>query len=215
MTHAQLVEVFRPFINPGELVFDVGAWIGDYTKAFTDLGANVVAFEPQNIHFPCYERRREALAANCGKAMMYRCGHSSMSTLSGPFKTISERNGDLWDTTRLSVDTETLDRMISQYGVPSFIKIDVEGYEYEVLSGLSQPIKALSFEYNTQPGLWEIAQQAVYRLCALGDYEMNFLPEGDHTLPEPWVAGPILPATIRLWHLDREWFGDIFARRVE
>ena len=38
--------------------------------------------------------------------------------------------------------------MIKKYGIPNFCKIDVEGYELEVLKGLSKPIKTLSFEYT-------------------------------------------------------------------
>jgi hypothetical protein len=38
--------------------------------------------------------------------------------------------------------------LIEKYGIPQFIKIDVEGYELEVLKGLSHPINAISFEYT-------------------------------------------------------------------
>jgi hypothetical protein len=34
----------------------------------------------------------------------------------------------------------TLDRLIGQYGVPDFIKIDVEGYEKRVFMGLTQRV---------------------------------------------------------------------------
>jgi FkbM family methyltransferase len=46
------------------------------------------------------------------------------------------------------VEIITLDRLITEYGVPSFIKIDVEGYESEVLAGLNYPVKMISFEYT-------------------------------------------------------------------
>jgi hypothetical protein len=42
----------------------------------------------------------------------------------------------------------TLDQAIAQYGVPQFCKIDVEGYEMEVLRGLSQRIPFLTIEYH-------------------------------------------------------------------
>src|SRR5208337_3679088 len=42
------------------------------------------------------------------------------------------------------VEIVTLDTLISEYGEPDFIKIDVEGWEQEVLKGLTRPVKALS-----------------------------------------------------------------------
>ena len=44
--------------------------------------------------------------------------------------------------------------LMKEYGVPEFIKIDTEGFELEVIKGLSTPLKALSFEY-TLPHLKE------------------------------------------------------------
>jgi 16S rRNA A1518/A1519 N6-dimethyltransferase RsmA/KsgA/DIM1 with predicted DNA glycosylase/AP lyase activity len=41
-----LREFYRPFIPKGSLVFDIGANVGEYTQAFLDLGARVVAVEP-------------------------------------------------------------------------------------------------------------------------------------------------------------------------
>jgi hypothetical protein len=51
-----------------------------------------------------------------------------------------------WDR-QISIKTSTLDQMIARYGMPGFIKIDVEGFELNVLRGLSQPAPFLSFEF--------------------------------------------------------------------
>ena len=48
------------------------------------------------------------------------------------------------------VPTITLDRMISLYGVPDFIKIDVESAEFECLCSLSQPVELLCFEWAAE-----------------------------------------------------------------
>jgi hypothetical protein len=49
----------------------------------------------------------------------------------------------------LTVPMITLDVMIQRYDFPFYIKIDVEGYEEEVLNGLSRCPPLLSFEFNT------------------------------------------------------------------
>jgi len=51
-------------------------------------------------------------------------------------------------TRQKTVETTTLEQLIVLYGMPTFIKIDVEGYEFKVLQGLRHPVPNLSFEVN-------------------------------------------------------------------
>lgn len=48
----------------------------------------------------------------------------------------------------IDVDVTTLDLLIDQFGIPSYLKIDVEGYECEVLKGLTREISIISIECN-------------------------------------------------------------------
>lgn len=48
------------------------------------------------------------------------------------------------------VKTTTLDALISIYGIPDLIKIDVEGYEYVVLKGLTSKQKKICFEWHEE-----------------------------------------------------------------
>jgi hypothetical protein len=44
---AAMDRLYSTFVRPGDLVFDVGAHVGDRVGAFRRLGASVVAIEPQ------------------------------------------------------------------------------------------------------------------------------------------------------------------------
>ena len=73
----------------------------------------------------------------------------TISTLSDDWVTNS-RFSDLnaWDLV-LEIETITLDKAIDEYGVPDYIKIDIEGYEYEVLTSFTKLLNhtIISFEW--------------------------------------------------------------------
>lgn len=49
-----------------------------------------------------------------------------------------------------NVSTITLDSMIANYGIPDFIKIDVEGYELSVIEGLTSKANLICFEFHEE-----------------------------------------------------------------
>ena len=137
-----------------KLVFDIGSNIGEMTKRYLDLDAEiVVSVEPQ---LECFNNSNynEAICVNKAasnisgqKIKFYRNRRSAISScfsewLNGRFK------GQEWK--EEEVETITIDDLIKQYGVPHFIKIDVEGYENTVLEGLSQKVEYLSIEYTEE-----------------------------------------------------------------
>lgn len=195
-----LRRLYADFIGPGDLAFDVGAHLGDRTLAFSALGARVVALEPQPRIFAWLDRsvgRRPgvtALASAVGSAagearLAISAANPAVSTLAEEWcDTIGRGNPGFakvhWDH-GVSVPLTTLDNLIQQYGVPRFCKIDVEGYEAEVLAGLSQPIAALSIEFVT--GALPVARASVTRLGELGSYEFNVIGgEGRRFLWPAW-----------------------------
>lgn len=150
--------MYSHFIKNGDLVFDVGANIGNRITPFLDLGANVVAIEPQK---ECVEYLRykfgkaitiipKGLGARTEHRTMYISRISTVSSFSKEWIAsvkASRFSGVEWPTSE-EIEITTLDLLITKYGLPVFVKIDVEGFELEVFKGLSVPLPHLSFEYT-------------------------------------------------------------------
>jgi len=177
--------LYRRFVNRGDLVFDIGAHVGDRVAAFRRLGAKVVAVEPQpalaSTLTMLYGRSSNVVierAAVGGKAgdvrLMVNTDNPTISTASNAFIHAAQDapgwQGQHWDKS-IRVPMTTLDALIGEHGVPAFIKIDVEGFEEEVLMGLTQPVASLSFEFTTIQR--DIASACIDRCVALGLTQFN------------------------------------------
>ncbi|WP_437745250.1 FkbM family methyltransferase [Sorangium sp. So ce302] len=182
----RMARLYGQFVTPGSLCFDVGAHAGDRIRAFRCLGARVVAVEPQaafvRLLRGLYGRDGDvvvlhaALGRAPGRARLFVSERApTVTTLSRAWIDKVRRDpsfrGVRWSE-GAEVEVRTLDALIDELGVPAFVKIDVEGFEAEVLSGLSRPLPALSFEYL--PAAREIAIECVERLTSLGDYRYNW-----------------------------------------
>ena len=60
---------------------------------------------------------------------------------------------------KVSVKVRTLDSLAEQYGVPRYVKVDAEGFDYEILSGMSFQPAFVSFEF--QPADLAVSQRCI------------------------------------------------------
>jgi len=216
------------FIEPGMLVFDIGANLGNYSQLFFDKQSRVVAVEPQ---VDCCRFLRRRFRATAGKVTIVNrgigahVGHEELRVSSS--HTLSSFSTDWIDRVRATkrfesdhavwnrrevVEMTTLDALILTYGCPDYLKIDVEGYEREVLRGLSRQVRFVSFEF-TIPELVGDAIECLELLKRNGRYEFVSLLE-PHS-PRRWVGSDTLVAEIRALEASgRLCNGDVLARLV-
>jgi FkbM family methyltransferase len=144
------------------LVFDIGANVGLFAEVFSSLGARVIAVEPnpdcvRHIELAYGDGGISTIQAAAGpKNGLVRINLSDLrddiSSVSTEWIEAVQRENScykgLWSR-QLTVPMVTLDTLIDHYGVPGFIKIDVEGFEEGVLDGLSVQPGLLSFEFSS------------------------------------------------------------------
>lgn len=220
----RITRFYSQFIAPGDLCFDIGAHVGNRFRPWTSLGAQVLAVEPQPQLMNFLKRRfgndpaiiliEQAVGASPGTASMHVSALNPTVTSLSSFWIREVRQDPSFSRVRwdrqLEVAVTTLDALIKQYSMPTLCKIDVEGYELQVLQGLSSPIRAVSFEYV--PAAVSLAEECILELARIGDYGFNWSTGENYQLgSESWLRAK---AMIDLLHgeLSDGRSGDIYAR---
>jgi FkbM family methyltransferase len=222
----KVVRAFYAGLLPsGSLVFDVGANVGAMSAIFSSLGNQVVALEPnpdcvRHIQLSYPDSGIEVIQAVAGArnglaTLKLSDERDDVSSLSDEWiaaiKSEHPEYRSLWSK-QISVPMLTLDTAIEHYGMPFFIKIDVEGSEEQVLDGLSAQPSLISFEFNA--AFLSAAMRCLQKPLFSASSRFNFAM-GDPVRfeLETWVGKQTLQEILsRMEPCDRH--GDIFVKRT-
>ncbi len=193
------VDVFRRFVRASDVVIDAGALFGEHTLALAELcpRGSVLAFEPQRIPFQILCGNVQLNSMDNVDAAKCALGADDGVTKIMP---LDPRRESPWGLTSPQLVTDgdavrvrTIDGLF--LGRLDFIKIDVEGFEAQVLEGgrktieRHQPVIYLEFNANREPLLSMLIGMGYksWRHFAPVDREPNFLgcPVDREQTPRP------------------------------
>jgi FkbM family methyltransferase len=194
------------------------------------LGAKVISVEPQP---QCVQKLRrkfrkygnsvtivpKAVSDSKGSSRIAISSFDGYTSMSKKWISKVEQSGRFRKSIKWTdwqdVETTTLDDLISEYGVPHYLKVDVEGFETSVFRGLHTSISYLSFEF-TYPETIEDTCSVIDMVDALGKYEYNYVIEDSTEWQlKDWVSGEQLKSQFSV-HLARDILlsGEVYARHV-
>lgn len=134
------------FLRAEDVFFDVGANAGLYTVlACAASGCRVVAFEPSPGAAAMLERNvavndLHGLVTIRRAAVGSEPGSARLTSGAGPMNHVVAARDARPGT--VEVPVTTLDAEVREFGPPTLLKIDVEGYEFAVLAGARETLEA-------------------------------------------------------------------------
>lgn len=214
-------KLYKSLIKKSGLCFDIGANLGFKSKLYLSLSAKVIAFEPQEScynalmkiknRYSNFEIYKVAIGSDNTELDLHVGNHIEVATLSKKFKAYFTTNNIYWNHKK-RVKVVTLDSQIETFGIPDFCKIDVEGYEYQILKNLTYKIPVIEFEFTG--GFIEETIECVLKLDTLGSYNFNYiLNEKPEFIFKNWVSSEEIITEIKSMNI-KNLHGNIFAKLI-
>jgi len=202
---AGISRLFRRTLVPGDVVLDVGANAGYYSLLAADLGLVVHAFEPQAKLAAMLRKsasgRVTVVEAACGSVAGERKLFESMDPAFGGMASLIERRYTISCAEGVLVAVIVLDDYCRANALhPRLVKIDVEGFEAEVVAGLRETLSRarptvvceVSFGGGHEAEVLDLFSRFGYRAQAITDtgelVELADTPTGEVNLDLCFVS---------------------------
>lgn len=176
------------FLRSEDIFFDIGANIGSYTILASAVNkANVISIEPSSQTFSLLQDNifinRSNLLVTCLNIGVG--SEKGIANLTNDYDAINHilTNEELQNNiSYTTIQIDTIDNLVALYGCPQLIKIDVEGFETEVIKGasacLNNPsLKAIIIELNGSSNRYEKDENSIHQhLIDIGFVAFEYLP---------------------------------------
>jgi len=183
------------YVPTGRLALDIGANVGVFSAHLVDRFTEVHAFEPHSEAAAAYRERfngrarleTKAVGAECGTLTLQRFQesvHTSAVVYDDLHLNMFVRGdaADTFEVPMVSVDSLGL--------APDFVKVDTEGFEYQVLLGAQETLRTVKPTVLIEIHSLKFGMQCARLLGRFG-YEFEIVPHPsfDAGPNNYWIAG--------------------------
>jgi len=183
-----IVELFKTFVENGDTVLDVGAYIGSHAIALSQLvggTGSVFLFEPNNDIYKCLVETE--IINNIDNWIIYnKAAYNSQTLLQ--FSTNNDGESFIKNVRpskkplrlNYSVDSLTIDSL--HLNECKFIKIDTEGSEWYVIAGAIDTIERCRPHVIIESFKSSKNQSRLIEFCHRFNYDMKYLTASNYYL---------------------------------
>ena len=149
LVRSWIVDPDGPKVQKGDVVLEIGAWIGAFTKhALRDGAAKVIAFEPHPVNRNCFEQNFVKEIAS-GRVVVVKqaawdgAGSVRMANIGPDNKYRSNKGFAVAYEGPVEVEAATIDEVVARLGLTQvdFINVDIEGGDTRALRGATTTIQ--------------------------------------------------------------------------
>lgn len=164
-----LLKKYSNVVKKDYLIFDIGGNRGNHSLIFLMLGVKkIILLEPNpDLIYSLKKRFKGKNVEIINNGVSSKRGFFYFNILedSGHSTFVEYCEKEVLKR-RIKVKTIRLSDLIKKYGIPDFIKIDVEGFEWEVLKTLTKKVKGIVFENSCI----ENSKKCLIHLNTQGEY---------------------------------------------
>ena len=178
--------ILKKYISKGDIIFDIGANIGQFSIFFHHLisnSGNIISVEPDPVNFKYLSINKEINKLKNLKII--NCGiGSKKGTLKfyqdlitgGRMGTFVRELAVNKQSSSKKVKIKTIDELINEFGMPNFVKVDVEGFEISLLNGYrninNNIIFMIEVRENTKYKVFEFFNDKNYKCYVIDNSEI-------------------------------------------